>query len=66
MDYVERARKAQQDYEQSHDVQLEIETRITACCSDGLHEHCSGRVTTNPGAGWHELHYTACRCECHA
>lgn len=39
--------------------------KITTCCWDGLHEVCSGRVTTNPGADWRELHYTACQCRCH-
>jgi hypothetical protein len=64
-DRIKRAQQAQQDHEQAHDVQLEIEVYVTAVCSDGMHDLCSGRCRTNLGAGWHEAHYTACDCLCH-
>jgi len=41
-------------------------SRITACCSDGLHDQCSTRVVTNPSAGWHKASYAPCECNCHS
>jgi hypothetical protein len=38
---------------------------VTACCSDDLHNECSGRVVTNPEDGWHHSKYTPCTCWCH-
>jgi hypothetical protein len=63
---IAKARRAQQGNAQRHNVQLEIPLRpVTAVCSDGMHDLCSGRCAIDPSAGWHELSYTACQCECH-
>ena len=39
--------------------------QITSVCSDEMHDNCSGRVVTNPEAGWHRARYTPCECKCH-
>lgn len=65
---IMRARRAQQENEQQHDVQLEIYGKqfFTTCCTDELHIQCSGRVVIDTSVGWHEYSYTACQCSCHS